>query len=188
MSSVLALGILGWVAVMTRFRRTASPIRRPVAVAALAARCPTTTMATGVRFALTPRGSASFLSRFGAVTLIAAGLVGTLVFAVSLRRLVTEPARYGVNYDAMIDDGSEQVPVDERAVLETDPDIADVNYYTASMTRVEGASATLPSPAWSGCAGSSTRRSSPVGSRPVRRTSPSVGSRPTGSTLRSVTC
>ena len=75
---------------------------------------------------------------------MAAGLVGTLVFAVSLRRLVTEPARYGVNYDAMIDDGSEQVPADERAVLETDPDIADVNYYTSSMTRVEGAGATLP--------------------------------------------
>jgi hypothetical protein len=143
-AAVITLGILGWVGAMIRFRRPASPMHRPVAVDSVAARCPTTAMATGVRFAFTSRGSASFVSRFGGVVLIVAGLVGTLVFAVSLRRLVTEPVRYGVNYDAMIDDGSDQVPPDERAVLETDPDIADVNYYTSSTTRVEGAGATLP--------------------------------------------
>ena len=77
-------------------------------------------------------------------SLMAAALVGTLIFAVSLERLVTEPARYGVNYDAMIDDGSDQVPPDQLAVLETDPDIADVNYYTSSHDPGRGAGATLP--------------------------------------------
>ncbi len=101
-------------------------------------------MATGVRFAFTSRDSTSLVAWFGSVALMAAGLVGTLLFAVSLQRLVAEPARYGVNYDALIDDGSEQIPPEERAVLETDPDIADVNYYTYSTIRVEGAGATLP--------------------------------------------
>jgi hypothetical protein len=140
----LALGMVGWVVVMTRFRRSAAPSRRPAGVDAVAARCPTSAMATGVRFAFTSRDATSLVSRLGGVVLMAAGLVGTLIFAVSLQRLVAEPARYGVNYDAMIDDGSDQIPPDERAVLETDPDIADVNYYTSSPTRVEGAGATLP--------------------------------------------
>jgi hypothetical protein len=141
---VLALGMVGWVVLMTRFRRSAAPRGRPVGVDAIAARCPTSAMATGVRFALSSRDATTLASRLGGVVVMAVALVGTLIFALSLQRLVTEPARYGVNYDAQIDDGSEQVPPDRRAVLETDPDIADVNYYTSSTTRVEGAGATIP--------------------------------------------
>jgi ABC-type lipoprotein release transport system permease subunit len=140
---VLALGMVGWVVVMIRFRRTAAPSHRPAGVDAVAARCPTSAMAIGVRFAFTSRDTRALVSRFGGVALMAAGLVGTLVYAVSLQRLVVEPARYGVNYDAQIDDGSEQIPPDQLAVLETDPAIADVNYYRSSTTRVDGG-ATLP--------------------------------------------
>jgi hypothetical protein len=141
---VLALGMVGWVVLMTRFRRSAPPSRRAAGVDSVAARCPTTAMATGVRFAFASRDTTSLVSRLAGVVLMAAALVGTLIFALSLERLVAEPARYGVNYDALIDDGSAQISSDERAVLETDPDIADVNYYTSSPTRVEGAGATLP--------------------------------------------
>jgi ABC-type antimicrobial peptide transport system permease subunit len=137
---VLVLGIVGWVMLVTRLRRSAVPSRRPAGVGAIAARCPTSAMATGVRFAFTSRDATS---RLGGVVLMAAGVVGTLVFAVSVERLVDEPARYGVNYDAQIDDGSERIPPDQLAVLESDPAIADVNYYRSSTTRVEGTGATL---------------------------------------------
>ena len=140
---VLALGMVGWVVVMTRFRRSAAPSRRPAGVDAIAARCPTSAMATGVRFAFTSRDATSRVSRLGGVVLIASGLVGTLIFAASLARLVAEPARYGVNYEGQIDQGSVQIPPDQLAVLETDPAIADVNSYRSSTTRVEGAGATL---------------------------------------------
>jgi len=140
---VLTLGMVGWVVVMTRFRRAATPSRRPAGIDAIAVRCPTSAMATGVRFAFTSRDATSLASRLGGVVLMAAGLVGTLTFALSLERLVTEPARYGVNYTAPIDDGSEELPPDRRAVLETDPAIADVNYYTSSTARVDGSGATL---------------------------------------------
>ena len=85
---VLALGMVGWVVVMTRFRRSAAPSRRPAGVDAVAARCPTSAMATGVRFAFTSRDATSLVSRLGGVVLMAAGLVGTLIFALSLERLV----------------------------------------------------------------------------------------------------
>ncbi len=141
---ILVLGMVGWVVMMTRFRRSVVPSRRPSGVGAVAVRCPTSAMETGVRFAFTTREATSLLSRLGGVVLIGSGLVGTLVYAVSLQRLVVEPARYGVNYDAQIDNGSEQISPDARAVLETDPAIADVNYYRSSTTRVDGAGATLP--------------------------------------------
>jgi hypothetical protein len=141
---VLALGLVGWVVLMTRFRRSSSPNRRPVAVASAAARCPTTAMATGVRFAFTSRDSATLVSRFGGVVLIAAGLVGTLTYAVSVHRLLTEPYRYGVNFDFMGDNGSEQVPPDQLALLESDPAVVGLTLYTASPTRVEGSDETLP--------------------------------------------
>ena len=141
---VVAVGLVGWVVVMTRLRRSASPSHRPAGVDAVAARCPTSAMATGVRFAFTSRDATSLVSRLGGVVVMTAGLVGTLIFAVSLERLVAEPARYGLNYDALFDNGAEQIPPDQLAVLETDPDIADVTYYTAAQTRVEGAGVTLP--------------------------------------------
>jgi hypothetical protein len=140
---VLALGILGWVVVMTRFRRPASPRRRPVAVDSVAAKCPTTSMATGVRFAFASRDSASVGARFGGAALMTAALVGTLVYAVSLQRLVVEPARYGVNFDFAGDNGADQIPPDQLARLLTDPAVADVSIYTYSPTRVEGAGETL---------------------------------------------
>jgi hypothetical protein len=140
---VLALGILGWVFVMTRVRRPASPRRRPVAVDSVAARCPTTAMATGVRFAVTPRDSTSLAARFGGAALMAAALVGTLVYAVSLQRLVVEPERYGANFDYGGDNGADQIPPEHLALLQADPAVTDVSVYTYSPTRVEGADETL---------------------------------------------
>ncbi len=74
---------------------------------------------------------------------MAAGLVGTLIFAVSIERMVADSDRYGVNYDGVVDDGSDQIRPEQRTVLETDPDIADVSYYSSSPTRVVGGGATL---------------------------------------------
>ena len=63
-------------------------------------------MATGVRFAFASSDPATLLSRIGGMALLVAAVVGTLTFAVSVRRLTVEPTRYGANFDFLADNGS----------------------------------------------------------------------------------
>src|SRR5262249_36071936 len=66
-------------------------------------------LVTGVRFAL-PRGrDATFAwATLGTLFLATTTVLGAVVFASSLSRLVENPARFGTNYDYLVDAGQEQ--------------------------------------------------------------------------------
>ena len=140
---VLALGLAGWVALTTRVRRSAPVDRHFRVVDGVAARCHSPALATGVRFAYSSVDSASLASRLGTALLMLAALVGTLTFAVSLRSLVTEPSRYGFNFDALLSHEADEMPKEALTFLQTDPDITDVTLYTETLARVEDHDETL---------------------------------------------
>jgi ABC-type antimicrobial peptide transport system permease subunit len=135
---LLVIGLVGWVALMTRPQQAASSASGSSTLTAVAGRCPTPTMATGVRFALnaggTPHPAAAAVA---GTALFIAALVGTLTFAVSVRRLVDEPARYGANFDAMVDNGGSELPPGLVEMLENQPDVSAFTLYTASQARVD---------------------------------------------------
>ncbi len=71
-------------------------------------------------------------------------LVGAMTFGASLRRLVDQPSRYGVNYDLMLgNNGSDTVPEDLIATIESDDDVAAVLLYAEGQARVGSATLRL---------------------------------------------
>ena len=135
---LLAASLVAWVVLVTRVRR-AEPDDGPHRWAdGVAGRCRSAAMATGIRFAYTPGDSATIASRLGGAVVMVAAVAGTVTFAVSMRRLVTEPAQYGKNFDAMLSIESEEMPAALRRLLETEPDLTDVTLYTLTPAGVDG--------------------------------------------------
>ena len=135
---VLAISLVGWVVLMARVRRSNPDDAHHRWADAVARRCRSAAMATGVRFAYTTGDSATIASKLGGAVVMVAALAGTITFAVSMRRLVTDPAQYGENYDAMVEPQTDEMPAALLRLLQSDPDITDVTLYTLTPAGVEG--------------------------------------------------
>jgi putative ABC transport system permease protein len=95
---------------------------------------------TGARFALTeqPGDTASPRTTIIGVSLIVAAMVGAAMFGVSLNRLVTEPHRFGSNFDLTYDVGAVSIPETVRSDLESSADISALTYYGFVHSRHDG--------------------------------------------------
>lgn len=112
-------------------------------VEAIATRIVSPTGAAGLRFALTrgDRGRGSVAGTILSVTLALAGVVGAITFGVSLDRLLTEPFRYGSNYDiAMGDNGADTLPEGLVDLLNGNSDVESLVVYAGSKARAGDAS------------------------------------------------
>ena len=119
-------------------RRTARHISRTTtAVEAIASRTGSATAGTGLRFAFARRENdgSSVRAIIVGLSLTIVGMVASLTFAISMGRLVSEPARYGVNYDIMIGSGANTIPDDQRAALDADADITALTLYADGQAR-----------------------------------------------------
>jgi hypothetical protein len=78
------------------------------------------------------------------VLLTVCGLVGAITFGVSLDRLVNEPFRYGVNFDANFgDNGGNQLPDGFRERLDADSNVTSLALFAGSQARVGGTTVPL---------------------------------------------
>jgi ABC-type lipoprotein release transport system permease subunit len=131
----LLVAFLAWVAVaLLTFGPRYSRRSRSAAHDVITRRSPSATAAVGARFALTIRGRSS-AGTIVTLAVIVAGIVGTVGFAVSLDRLVTEPARFGENYAFSFGDNSELTAGQLKQALTNDPDIASVMIVTGDQGR-----------------------------------------------------
>jgi ABC-type antimicrobial peptide transport system permease subunit len=137
-SAALSVTLVAWVAVAAALRRPSGTAARAGAFGALASRSPWPTLSTGVRFAFTRRGgeSVSIFASVGGTMLSVAALFGTLTFGVSLDRLIDEPARYGENFDVMMDNGADVIQPELLEIALNDPSVTDVEVYRTGLTRV----------------------------------------------------
>jgi FtsX-like permease family len=109
-----------------------------MAIEAIATRAGSATASTGLRFAFGRRGQDGGSTRAIVIglSLTMACLVGALTFATSLVRLVNQPARYGLNFDAMLgNSGADSIPDDLRSAIESDPDIGGLLLYAEGQAR-----------------------------------------------------
>src|SRR5258706_609371 len=105
---------------------------------AIATRCGGSTASTGLRFAFTrrERDGGSMRTVVIGLLLTVGALVGAITFAASLDRLVSQPARYGTNYDLQFGNGSESVSPKLRESLDADADVAGLMLYAPGQARV----------------------------------------------------
>jgi ABC-type antimicrobial peptide transport system permease subunit len=95
-------------------------------------------MASGVRFAFTDRdrSAAALPTTLAGTALLVAALVGALTFGLSMQRLVTEPPRYGLNYDFSTDNGASEIPAETLALLLSSAIVEGVTNYAFDQARV----------------------------------------------------
>jgi hypothetical protein len=137
-AALLAVAILAWVALAVLLARRAAgadgPSRTADALARAGAR---PALVTGVRFAL-PRGrdSTSAWATLGTLFLATTTVLGAVVFASSLSRLVDDAYRFGANFDYLVDAGQEQSfpPLS----LQDQPGVIGATFMATSSARVGG--------------------------------------------------
>jgi ABC-type antimicrobial peptide transport system permease subunit len=139
-ATVLALALLLWnvVAVGSVKVRPDTVHPSPV-VEGIATKSPSATAATGLRLAFIrgERDSGSVRTSVAGLLMTVVGVVGALTFAASLQRLVTDPARYGENYDGFFGSGQTTVSDELRAALEAEPDIDALMLLSEGQARVD---------------------------------------------------
>ena len=146
-TGLLIAALLLWtVTSLTVSRWTTRVLRPSPTLDALATRVSSPTAAVGMRFAFmrSPGERGSTRASLIGVLLTVCGLVGAITFGVSLDRLVSEPFRYGVNYDANFgDNGGNQLPDGFRERLDVDPNTTSLTLFAAGQARVGGTTVPL---------------------------------------------
>ncbi len=146
-TGLLILALLLWtLASLTISRWTTRAVRLSPALDALSRRVGSPTAAVGLRFAFMRSGGERGSTRAAlvGVLLTVCGLVGAITFGVSLDRLVNEPFRYGVNFDANFgDNGGNQLPDGFRERLDADPNVTSLALFAGSQARVGGTTVPL---------------------------------------------
>jgi ABC-type lipoprotein release transport system permease subunit len=134
----LIVGLLAWSVVALAIERRAVRAAQPSRLVDRIAVVTTPSAATGLRFAFTRPSSerAATAPSIAGVAMVVAALVGATVFGVSLRRLLTEPFRYGSNFDLQIGDngGSELDPLLIEH-LRDDPNVTSLVEYATDSAR-----------------------------------------------------
>ncbi|MEY2580809.1 MAG: putative transport system permease protein [Ilumatobacteraceae bacterium] len=146
-TGVLVTALLAWTLTSLVLPRwTTRAVRPSPTLDAVSRRVGSPTAAVGLRFAFMrsadERGSTR--ASLVGVLLTVCGLVGAITFGVSLDRLVNEPFRYGVNFDASFgDNGGNQLPDGFRERLDADSNITSLALYAGSQARVGGTTVPL---------------------------------------------
>jgi hypothetical protein len=126
---VLAVAVLGWVAVALLVS-SRSPRPRPSVVAeSIATRMAWPSVGTGVRFAFgrpATGGGSARLALVGMVVVLG-GVIAAVIFGSSVAALLDDPAGYG-DPPMGAGQGGGDVPQEVRDVLAADPDIADLAF------------------------------------------------------------
>ena len=138
-ASLLAALLVLWVLAALVLDERGTRTTRPSGLAELlAGGCRPGPVATGVRAALTrhPRDPSSVRASLLGLVLVLSVLVGALTFGASVNRFIDEPARYGSNFDFATGAGGDAVPEEVRALLEGDPDVADLTLYGTLLASV----------------------------------------------------
>ena len=114
-------------------------VRPFVVIEGIATKSPSATAATGLRFAFIrgERDSGSVRTSVAGLLMTVIGVVGALTFAASLQRLVTDPSRYGENYDGSFGSGQTVVSDELLAALEAEPDIDALMLLSEGQARVD---------------------------------------------------
>ena len=136
----MMVALASWTLIAVGAHRLRSGAARPSPVIeGLAVKSPSATMATGLRFAFTrgERDVGSVRTSVGGLLMTIVGLVAAFTFAASLQRLVTDPARYGENYDGFFGSGQTAVSDELREALTNDPDIEAVTLLSEGQARNE---------------------------------------------------
>ncbi len=131
---VFVAGLVGWVALATNRRPRSSPTGRATAIDAVTS-VPAPALWVGTQFAFGSNARGRSAAAVVGGALLVASLVGTITFGVSARRLVQEPARYGMPYDILTDNGADRVPPEILDLLMTDADISDVTLFASGGAR-----------------------------------------------------
>ncbi|MEO5840527.1 MAG: ABC transporter permease [Acidimicrobiales bacterium] len=135
----LVLALLLWNVIAVGSAKVRPDVVRPSPVIeGIATKSPSATAATGLRLAFIrgERDSGSVRTSVVGLLMTVVGIVGALTFAASLERLVTDPARYGENYDGFFGSGQTTVSDELRAALEAEPDIDALMLLSDSQARV----------------------------------------------------
>ena len=135
---IFVVGCAGWTAatlVLRQRSRTTMPSPWVESVAAHAS----PTAATGLRMAFVRRSNAPAALRGSVIgiTSIVVGLAASVTFGASFDRLIREPFRYGVNYDALLgDQGAIALPDGFVDQLDGNADVTSLVVYAGTTARV----------------------------------------------------
>ena len=136
-AALVAVLLVAWVAVGVLAARRPWGAERPSPTAEALARAgagPSTV--TGVRFAFgRGRESMSTWATFGTLFVATATVFGSVVFASSVGRLVTDPARFGSNFDVLLSSGDEPAP---RPSLDGEPGVTGAMFMATSTATAHG--------------------------------------------------
>ncbi len=97
------------------------------------------TAAAGLRMAFLRRSNAPAALRGSVIgiTSIVVGLTASMTFGASFDRLIREPFRYGVNYDALLgDQGADSLPDGFVDQLDGNADVTSLVVYAGTTARV----------------------------------------------------
>ncbi|MEO8694153.1 MAG: FtsX-like permease family protein [Acidimicrobiales bacterium] len=113
-------------------------VRPSPVIEGIATKSPSATAATGLRLAFIrgQRDSGSVRTSVAGLLMTVVGIVGALTFAASLQRLVTDPTRYGENYDGSFGSGQTTVSDELRSALEAEPDVDGLMLLSEGQARV----------------------------------------------------
>lgn len=140
---LLASALIVWVLGAAWADGRADRAPRPASLAErMAAAIPSSQAATALRFAFAPtakRGRQSRTPLFG-LTLVFCVMFGALTFGAGLHALVTQPARYGDNFDAVVGAGASQISPEIRAGLARSHDVGALTLYGTTSVSVGAAS------------------------------------------------
>jgi hypothetical protein len=136
----LVLALLLWNVIAVGSGKLRPDIVRPsTVIEGIATRSPSATAATGLRLAFIrgERDSGSVRTSVVGLLMTMIGVVGALTFAASLHQLVTDPSRYGENYDGFFGSGQTTVSDELRAALEAEPEIDGLMLLSEGQARVD---------------------------------------------------
>ena len=136
--AIFVTGCAGWTIATLAVRRRSGTTMPSAWVESLAAHA-SPTAATGLRMAFLRRSNTRAATRGSVIgiTSIVVGVAASVTFGVSFDRLIREPFRYGVNYDALLgDEGADSLPDGLVDTLEGNADVSSLVVYSGTTARV----------------------------------------------------
>jgi FtsX-like permease family len=140
---VMVLAVLGWVAVSLRLDRPRLASRSsPGLVERIANGLPGGSATTAMQFSFGPRTGRTrpVWTSLAGLTVLFGVMTGAIVFGVNLRRLLDEPARFGMDFDGAIGVGEVQISPEVIGKLTASDDVAALTLYGETTVAVKSSS------------------------------------------------
>ena len=138
-AALFVIAVLVGITVALLVRPRSDTARRPLPIIdRIAERAPSLSASTGFRFAFTrsERDAGSVRAAAIGLLVVVMLLVGSVTFGSSLRRVVSDRARYGENYDLLFGSGATTVSDELRAGVDGDADVASVVLLAPGLVHV----------------------------------------------------